>query len=293
MINFKYILFIPILLSIASCWTNNNKDSITKKDSIIQKTNTWEKIDSNNKKTDDIISDNIKNIENSYSNIDNKVESFEENKEKDKNLKLLSQLNIDNIKNKQECKDINFKYEKDKKKCIIQFEKKQIEKAIDIKKNFCLQLEFQESKETCFDKYYFNTATTKLSLSMCRLIKNENMNIKCKNSIQKAIQAIEKNWSKEKIEEKKQEIKERYIKKPQDCINLKNKVKCIDNFVDKDKDLRYCIDYLSGNKQNICINNSFNKVLKYNLQKAIETSDFSYCNKIWIESWVKKCKLNY
>ncbi len=294
----KFLIYIFLIsfVILAWCGAKNSKTS-----SINENTWKWNEISSSkvfsNKldekeiKDEDVkkVLDEQKKVETTDINTEKELENdTKESKEIENTKKLtLSDVDLDKIQNPRDCIKIKFAKLAYKKECV-----KQIEDRIlnwpNLSVSDCKKLVFRKSKQNCFDKVYFSLATDKHIEKYCKLIKNESIKKTCEKNIldyKKSLQKIQEQQEKEELAKKQVEN----VSNINECKKLSNwKTSCIVNIVKKDHDLRHC-NLLTWKDKNVCINENWNESLKYNLKKALETKDKTYCDKIWNESWVKRC----
>jgi len=298
----KKILIYSVLLGflvLAGCGTN--------KTNTTQNTdNGWnissDSVFSSDFKEEDIDDKDVKDVVNEEKKIENdkteeELEKDIVTKDKEENNKTkvkklaLSDVDLDSVENPRDCLKIKFKKLSYKKECVKYVENK-ILNSLNLSALDCKKLVFRKSKLTCFDKVYFKLAKDKKKEKYCKLIKNEQIRSSCLKGIldyKKSLQEVAKKQELQKKQEQVIKNKVESLWNVKECKNLKEwKIQCIEKFVKQGNDMRYC-DLLTWKEKNICINNNWNDVLKYNLKKAVQTKDKSYCDKIWNQTWVKRC----
>jgi len=298
----KYTLYLFLFLLLFWC-SSQNKNYVHKKKiqdkEVLNTLNTEKKLSNENKNlSDDEIVDNLIKE-------DSNIKKYDDTTVKNSNIDNLSwdnliktgvsytkleDLDLSKIKDPKGCLKINFRYQSEKKDCIYKVEQYIIDSATSMTTDTCKKLITHKNKQKCFDDLYFYLATKKLKLDTCNFISDKKLKDKCIKDISLTLKIQEQN----KDEEKKKSQKNNIVQKNNtDCSKLKTgRTNCFVKLAKKANDLRYCTNNLSWKDKNKCINDIFNDVLKYNLKKAIETKDPIYCDKIWIDEWIKKCKNN-
>ncbi len=264
-------------------YKNNKKKQLIVQDELVKKieeekqrlieSNTGEIIDFK-----DDINEESDILENTFSGNISQV--------KEKEYIKLSQINIYKLNNARECLKLKLS-RSDKLECIKKFEEYILEEKPIITLEDCNKLLKKSSKLECYDKVYFQLWCEKKDERYCNLINSKKLKELCLRNIRQWKQTIQTKSS-DKVKSDKILDKVSTVK---DCLKLKDisKLNCIENFVKRENDLRYCFKYLSWKLQNKCINDNYNDILKFNLKKAISTKDKLWCEKIWVDERVKKC----
>lgn len=177
------------------------------------------------------------------------------------------------------------------KNCIMRKEKEKFEKMWDYSLEECKKLVFY--KDRCLNVLYYKRAKEEQNIKFCDYIKDSTKDICLKN-----VKAVidRENQIKQITQKAEQNIKNNLdtISKTNDINSCKwmessFKVTCVNKFVNKEKDLRLCSKYLDKNQAVECMNINWSEIVTYNLLKAKETKDKTYCEKIYIDDWKSKC----
>jgi len=219
---------------------------------------------------------------------DNQVEDTNSSKGKKRiKYKKLSDFDISSFQSSRLCLMLHISI-KDKKKCLNILDGKIMDWFLTLKT--CKRLYFTKNRKQCLDKVYLWLAQKRKKISYCSFIKDNNIKNVCKKDITHYLYEVKK----QELEQKKLRNKKEEIKKINDisfCDSHKGNdlYNCINSLVWKKNNLTLC-DKLSWVDKNKCINNNWNTVLKYNLLQAVKTKDVSYCDKIWNNEWINRCK---